>query len=134
MATTQSSVVLLENDPSLSLAMERVLRASGFHTRAFKDFDELAQAGAARDAACLVVDASLATEHGSAVREHLHIGPRTPLIIISGYDEPQTHAMATAAGASVFFAKPFTGRALAETIHRLLLHETPATAPVPSPA
>jgi len=129
MAPTQTSVVVLENDPSLSQAMERVLRLSGFHTRAFCTFEELVQADAARDAACLVVDASVVAEHVAQVRSLLHIGDRTPLIFISGHDEPETHEQAEAVGATAFLAKPFPGRRLAETVHRLLL---PPSTPAPS--
>src|SRR5262245_36431132 len=99
MALTQTSVVVLENDPSLSQAMERVLRLSGFHTRSFQTFEELVQADAARDAACLIVDASVTAEQGAEVRALLHIGKRTPIVFISGYDESETHAQAEAVGA-----------------------------------
>ncbi|HET7537527.1 MAG TPA: response regulator [Candidatus Didemnitutus sp.] len=131
MAHAQSSVVLLENDISLSQAMERVLQASGFHTRAFRNLASLMETQAAADAACLVVDVSAATEHGLGVREHLRVGRNTPIIFISGYDEPETRAQAHAAGAAVYLPKPFTGRALVEAIHRVLLGAAagPAAAP-----
>jgi FixJ family two-component response regulator len=130
MPLTQTSVIVLENDPSLSQAMERVLQASGFHTRAFRSFEELVQADAARDAACLVIDASSAAEHGAEVRALLHIGPRTPVIFISGYDESETHQQVESVGAASFMAKPFSGRLLAETVHRLLLPEAAPNATI----
>lgn len=133
MAQTQSSVILLENDVSLSTAMERVLRASGFHTLAFRTMEDLEQAGAAPDAACLVFDASAADDSGGNLRQRLKIGLRTPLIFISGYDEDETRSHAVAAGAAVFLAKPFTGRALVEAIHRVLIAGSSAvSSPVPA--
>jgi len=120
MASLQSSIVVLENDSSLSRALERVLQASGFQTRAFRNSADFVQHEAMRDAGCVVLDGGVAVEHGFAVREHLHLDDDVPVIFISGYDDAESRALADAAHASAFLATPFSGRRLAEVIHRLL--------------
>lgn len=120
MALSQSSITVLENDSSLSRALERLLQASGFSTRAFANSDDFIQNDAARGAACVVLDETVVGEHRTAVREHLHIGQRVPVIFISGYDDDETHALADATEASACLATPFSGRLLVGTINRLL--------------
>ncbi len=126
MPQTQSSVILLEDDPSLSQAMERVLQASGFHTLAFRTLAALVENGAAGNAACLVFDASAAGANGpDDVRQQLHVSMRTPLIFISGYEESETGMPSQVPGNATFLAKPFTGRKLVEMVHRVLMPESP---------
>lgn len=120
MAPLQSSVILLENDSSLSRALERVLRASGFPTRAFQSSDDFIQNDAAQGAACVVLDATLIFDQGPAIRRHLQIGDEVPVIFISGYDDEETRALADATETSACLATPVSGRQLIEVIHRLL--------------
>lgn len=123
MTSPHCSIVVVEDDLSLSQAMERVLQASGFQTAVYKSGEELLATGAADQAASLVLDIQLPGLTGFEVcaelnRTSTHV---PPVIFITSYDEPQVREEAAAHGAAGLLIKPFSGRKLVETLHRALL-------------
>ncbi len=123
MTSPQSSIVIVEDDASLSQAMERVLQASGFQTAVFSSAEELLATGLVDRAAGLVLDVELPGMTGFELCAELERTQtrRPPLVFITAHDEPQVRAEATAYGASGFLTKPFSGRKLVEAVHRALL-------------
>lgn len=118
MAQTLPSIVLVEDDASLSVAMERVLQAAGFHTSAFSSGEELLNHEAARDAACFLLDVHLPGMTGFELREALaEKAGDVPVIFMTAYDEPESRASARD---SVFLVKPFAGRLLLDAIRHAL--------------
>ena len=68
---------------------------------------------------CLIVDVHLPGISGFTLRDRLSLkGALPPVIFITAFDEPETRAKAASAGAAAFLTKPFSGRALLETIRR----------------
>ncbi len=119
MAQTLPSIVLVEDDASLSVAMERVLQAAGFHTSAFSSGEELLNHAAARDASCFLLDVHLPGMTGFELREALaRTAGGVPVIFMTAYDEPDTRLNARD---SVFLVKPFAGRLLLDAIRHALL-------------
>jgi FixJ family two-component response regulator len=123
MTSPQSSIVIVEDDASLSQAMERVLQASGFQTAVFSSAEDLLATGLVDRAAGLVLDVELPGMTGFELCAELDRTQtrRPPLVFITAHDEPQVRAEATAYGASGFLTKPFSGRKLVEAVHRALL-------------
>jgi len=112
------TVVVVEDDASMSQAMERILRLAGLAPVTFGSAEEACAASAVEEAACLIIDLQLPGLNGFALRERLAaMGILPPVIFISAFDEPETRVQAAEAGAQ-FLTKPFSGRALLEAIRK----------------
>ena len=112
-------VVVVEDDRSMSQALERLLRIAGYAPRTFASAELLIEDGCAARAAYLVLDVQLPGMTGFELRERLvRQGNRAPVIFITAYDEPETRAQAERADALAYLTKPFSGRELIEAISR----------------
>lgn len=125
MKSPHSSIVVVEDDESLSQAMERVLQASGFQTATYRSGEDLLATGEADQAASIVLDIQLPGMTGFEVCDALDRASsrRPPVIFITSDDEPQVREEAESHGAAGLLIKPFSGRKLVETLHRALLAE-----------
>ena len=114
--TTNGSgmVVVVEDDPSIRRAMERMLRLSGFTPALFGSAEELLDSGRPPESAfCIIIDVQLPGMNGFALSERLAEGGRSPpLIFMTAFDDETTRAHAKQARALGFLSKPFTGEAL----------------------
>jgi FixJ family two-component response regulator len=122
-------VIVVEDDASMSKAIERLLRAAGFQSVAFASAEELMQTEAADTAACLVLDIHLPGLSGLELGRLLAASARPkPLIFITGQDEPSLRDEAQHLGCA-YFRKPFEGKALLEAIRQAIKpgsrHSTP---------
>lgn len=110
-------IVVVDDDPSMGQALERLLVAAGFRVRVFGSAEALRSTDGARDADCLVLDMHLPGESGAACYVSLP-SPRPPAVFISAQDGRAAHRAALQAGARVFLAKPFEGSVFLGTIER----------------
>ena len=115
------TVLVVDDEPDLVANCERLLQRIG-HTslRAHTGPDAIALID--RDAPDLVVaDLRLPGADGLAVTRHArrHVPP-IPVILITGYDSPQTRRAAAESGAEVYLAKPFSNAAFLDAIERAL--------------
>jgi FixJ family two-component response regulator len=112
-------VIVVEDDRGMREALARILTASGYRAAAFSTAEALLAAGAARDAACLVLDVHLPGLSGFELRRRLASdGATAPVIFISGHDTQAVRAEAERLGACAFLAKPFSGRDLTRAVGR----------------
>jgi CheY-like chemotaxis protein len=110
------SIVVVEDDAGMKKAIERLLRAAGFHPVSFASAEELLQTEAAESAACLVLDIHLPGLSGLELGRLLVTSGRPkPLIFITGQDEASLRDEAQRLGCG-YFRKPFEGKALLEAI------------------
>ncbi len=111
-------VVVVEDDPSIRRAMERMLRLAGFKAAIFGSAEELLESGKTPGTAlCMIIDVQLPGMNGFALRERLIEGGRAPpVIFMTAFDDEATRARVAEAGALGFLSKPFTGDALLATI------------------
>ena len=121
MADPIPEVIIVEDDPSMSQAIERMLGMAGYRTTAFPTAEALLACDAARDAGCLVIDVQLPGASGFELRRRLtQAGSTSPVIFITGHDTPAARDEAERLGATAFLAKPFSGRELARAVGRAL--------------
>jgi FixJ family two-component response regulator len=119
-ADQHQSIVVVEDDPGMKRAIERLLRAAGFQPVSFASAEELLQAEAADSAACLVLDIHLPGLSGLELGRLLVTSGRTkPVIFITGQDEASLRDEAQRLGCA-YFRKPFEGKALLEAIRRAM--------------
>jgi FixJ family two-component response regulator len=118
-ALERKTVVIVEDDASLCVAMTRVLRVAGLVPVAFASAEALLAADKTESPVCFVIDLHLPGMSGFALRDQLAgAGSLPPVIFITAFDEPEARALAAKAGAAAFLAKPFSGRALIDTIQQ----------------
>lgn len=108
------SIVVVDDDAGMRLALQRLLVAAGFRVRVFASIGALRDAGAARGADFLVLDMRLQGESGADFYASLP-APKPPAVFISAHDEPASRRAALHAGACAFLAKPFDGTALLDS-------------------
>lgn len=113
-------VILVEDDTGLRRALERLLRASGFDTKAFSSAEDALVIFAQEAVDCLVVDLNLPAMSGLDLIDRLrerHI--EVPAVVISAQDGASVRSAARSRGASCFMAKPFLGSTLIRVLDGL---------------
>jgi FixJ family two-component response regulator len=114
-------IVVVEDDASMSQAIERLLRAGGFAAVLFASAEAaLEAAGAAAD--CLVLDIHLPGMSGFDLYRRLTLsGQAVPAVFITARDEPAVRDEAERlGGAGSYLPKPFSGRDLLDAVTRAL--------------
>ena len=118
MASPQAwPVVIVEDDPSMNHALERILRVAGYHPIAFESGEALLSGDSGAGAVCIVVDVQLPGMSGFELHRRLAADGRSPpVIFITAYDEPDTRLKAQEAGAVAYLTKPFAGHDLIDAV------------------
>jgi FixJ family two-component response regulator len=117
----KSLVVVVEDDPGMRKALDRLLRVAGYQPSSFSSAEEFLDASAAQLAACLVFDIHLPGLSGFELRRRLSAsGRETPVIFITAQDDEAARDEARQLKCSAYFRKPFEGSALLEAIRQAL--------------
>lgn len=112
-STATRTVVVVEDDVGMRLALRRVLVIAGFAVETFVTTEECLAAGAALSADCIVCDVHLPGASGfELIRRLARTGSKAPVIFITAHDSPATRGEAERLGAAAYLPKPFEGRAL----------------------
>lgn len=118
-------VLIVDDDPSMRRALERLLRSGGLATESFASGEELLEALDTLDPAFAVVDIHLPGIDGLDVqRELLDRRPGLPVLIITGYDDPEVKRHALAAGAVGYLLKPFSQPDLVDVVRSVVKRRT----------
>jgi FixJ family two-component response regulator len=114
-------VVVVEDDPGMREALEKVLRAGGVVQAMFPSAEALLESGAADEAGCLVLDIRLPGLSGLELYRQLSTrGPVPPVIFMTAYDDKASRKEAERLGAAAYLLKPFGGKELVLAIHRAM--------------
>jgi DNA-binding response OmpR family regulator len=121
MRTESPRIVVVEDDASMSQAIERVLRAGSFVADMFASAEAALEADLAA-ADCLVLDIHLPGMSGFDLYRWLTVsGKAMPAIFITARDEPATRNEAERLGGpGSYLPKPFSGRDLLDAVTRVL--------------
>ena len=105
-----STVVVVDDDDSVRIALEELLRAAGFHARSFESTEAfLAARRPDDDPVCVIADVNLPGQSGVALARLLASeARRVPTVLISARDDATTLALVRSAGSSPFLRKPFS--------------------------
>ena len=121
--TTNGSgiVVVVEDDPSIRRAMERMLRLTGFTAVIFGSAEDLlAEGKIPANAICMIIDVQLPGMNGFDLHESLsRSADLPPVVFMTAFDDEVTRERAARASAAGFLSKPFTGEALLRTVAAL---------------
>jgi len=120
-ALGKSSVGVVEDDPLLRRALQRLLRATGFTVSTFASAEDFLAASPANIFDCLVLDIRLGNLSGFDLHDRLRAsGVSTPAIFITGHDDEATRERARRIGAAGYVPKPFDQEALISLIEAAL--------------
>ena len=114
-------IIVVDDDSSMRLAVQRFLLVSGFRSVTFASAEALLETDAASTASCLVLDIQLSGMSGLNLMQKLkRAGNAVPVIYITAHDDPHTRQQAEAQGAVAYLTKPFEGSVLIEAVRRAL--------------
>ena len=108
---------MLDDEPQMRKALRRLLAAHGFRVEAYEQGKDFLAALPSHPADCLVLDLHMPEVNGFdvlAAFESQHAV--TPVVVITGHDEPGTAARALSLGASAYLTKPVDELALLSAI------------------
>jgi FixJ family two-component response regulator len=115
------TIVVVEDDASMSQAIERILRAGGYNVVVFDSAELALQGGAMTLPDCLVLDIRLPGISGFELyRRLIQYGSRVPVIFVTAHDDPALRKESENLGASSFLQKPFSGRVLLDAVTQAL--------------
>jgi FixJ family two-component response regulator len=114
-------IVVVEDDASMRLAIERILTAGGFCAVTFESGEAALAAGATGTVCCLILDIHLPGMSGfDLYRQVVACRGEVPTIFITAHDEIAVREIAEEIGAAGYLPKPFSGRALLGAVSRAL--------------
>jgi FixJ family two-component response regulator len=119
--TTRKLVLVVDDDPSILGAVERLLRVRGFDTEVFNTVESFFDRANLCDATCLILDIHLNGMSGIELRRQLTLsGIELPVIFITANDSETTRKAAMEAGCIAYLPKPFPTRLLMDAIESAL--------------
>lgn len=117
----ESTVLVVDDDPSLRQALARLFRSVGLSVEVFGSTRELLQHKLPDSAACLVLDVRLPGLSGLDFQLQLtESGVQIPIVFMSGYGDVPMSVRAMKAGAIDFLAKPFRDQDMLDAVSRAI--------------
>ncbi|WP_268890778.1 response regulator transcription factor [Mesorhizobium xinjiangense] len=119
MSTDRPLVIIVDDDPSMRMSIESLLRSVGHAVQSFASTQEFMQ-GAQLDApGCLVLDIRLPGRSGLEFQRELASREvELPIVFITGHGDVPMSVAAMKAGAIEFLTKPFRDQDLLDAVHR----------------
>ena len=108
MPAEQQTICILDDDTAILKALRRLLRTDGFQMTAFDESESFLEHAESHPISLAIIDIWMPEVNGLEVqRRLLSIAPDTPVIMMTGRDDPTARSVALAQGAAEFIAKPF---------------------------
>ena len=120
MSGPRKLVVVVDDDPSVLRAVQRLLTVKGFDTAVFPSAEALLGSSVRHGATCFLFDIHLSGMSGIALRRRLvSNGCTVPVIFMTAFDDEPTRREALAAGCIGYLNKPFAIDLLMGAIARI---------------
>ena len=117
----QNLVIVVDDDPSILRALQRVLQVHGFDTEAFTSVEGFLKGAHLGEATCLVLDVHLQRKSGIELsRQLMRSGHLLPVIFITAVESEATRKSALEAGCVAYLHKPFPSGLLIEAVERVI--------------
>jgi FixJ family two-component response regulator len=124
MTAAAHSIVLVEDDPGMSQAVERLLGAAGYRSLSFASAETFLASPPTEEVCCYVFDIRLSGMSGLDLAERLHrAGDSTPFILVTAHDDEARQPHPAMTRAAALFTKPFSGKAFVAAIREAALPE-----------
>lgn len=120
-----ATVIIVEDDPSVLRALNRLVSASGFKVKQFVTPSELLASELPKGNACMVVDIGLPEMTGIEMCDALRASGRClPTILITGDTSAAIRSLAARSEAVAVLFKPFDEQPLLDAIGRAITLST----------
>jgi FixJ family two-component response regulator len=118
----QPTVLIVDDDPRMRAAMQRLLKTVGLHYESFDTPQDFLRHNLPPDGpSCLVLDVRLPGMSGLDVQSKLiEAGVQIPIIFITGHGDIPMTVKAMKSGAVEFLTKPFRDQDLIDAIQQAL--------------
>src|SRR5262245_57268507 len=117
MNQAETCVFVVEDDPSMSIALKNLLKSVGLQAQLFVSAQEFMAAQRPDVASCLILDVRLPGISGLDLQRELsRTGIHTPIIFITAHGDIPMSVRAMKAGAVEFLTKPFRDQDLLDAI------------------
>jgi FixJ family two-component response regulator len=118
------TIFLVDDDASFSRSVARLLKASGYETRAFSSGEEFLQAVTPETRGVLLLDLQMPGVNGLELQEMIiGAGIAMPIVFLSGQADIPTTVHAMRRGAEDFLTKTAPADALLSAVERALARE-----------
>src|ERR1700692_2121529 len=118
MKEPESLVFVIDDDPSVRSAIERLIGTVGLQVRLFGSAQEFLASKLPNVPSCLVLDIRLPGISGLALQRQLaEANVQIPIIFITSHGDVPMTVRAMKAGAVEFLTKPFHDQDLLDAIH-----------------
>ena len=115
-------VAVVDDDENFCRSLGRLLRAAGMHPITYASAEAFLADTKHPLFDCLVLDVHLGEMSGIELGQRLVAeGHYAPFICITAHEDPETRALAEAAGCAAFFRKTDPGAAVLDAIRRVTL-------------
>jgi FixJ family two-component response regulator len=113
----QPVVIVVDDDPAIRKAIDRLLRSVGLRVALFESAQEFRQSNRPDAPSCIVLDVRLPGQSGLNLQRDLAAADiRVPVIFISAHGDIPMSVRAMKAGAVEFLTKPFHDQDLLDAI------------------
>jgi two-component system response regulator HydG len=120
-AFDKASICLLDDDPSMLKALDRLLKSEGFNVEKFSEPTAFLASIGQQSCRLAILDVWMPDMNGLEVQAALlKDSPETRIIFISGRDDPSVRQTALDAGAFGFLSKPFDDEVLLQLVRKAL--------------
>jgi FixJ family two-component response regulator len=110
-------VAIVDDDDSVRIALEGLLKSAGLPARAFESAEEFIDSGQQHHTSCLIADIRMPGMSGLELQAKLNSEHcRIPIVFITAHGDAKMRMLALRAGAVEFLAKPFNDEALLESV------------------
>ena len=117
MTDQQRTICILDDDPDIRNALERLLSLLGYSPCSFASIDEFYAGIKPQETECLILDIHLDGESGIDLKRQLSNSvPALPVIFITGRDSEANRRAALEVGCVDYLTKPFECKTLLEAI------------------
>ena len=117
MTVEKPVVYVVDDDPSVGKALERLMRSAGHDVRTFTSALDFVRCRNLEAPACLILDVSMPDLNGLELQEYLaDQGSSLPIVFITGHGTVPMSVKAMKAGAVDFLQKPFNDTDLLNAI------------------
>jgi len=113
---TEKIVYVVDDDPDIGIALERLLSVHGYCPRVFASIADFNSSAKPREAVCAIIDIQMNGAGFDLKRQLSFSDPELQIIFISGSDTEENRSTAQQLGAEAYLPKPFGSKTLLSAI------------------
>ena len=123
--TVAGRICLVDDDPSMLKALDRLLSSVGFEAQLFYEPLSFLSYASCNSVALAVIDIWMPGVSGLTTQQKLQtVSPKTRVIIITANDDASVRNEAIQSGAIAFFVKPFDDEPFLAAVDQAMATET----------